>query len=471
MDQDHGHPVTPRPRTRWPIRVAAVVVPVASYGVPLAVFAKFAHDPNWADFWKTAATPYGTMTAGFAAIAAAWIAYANGQAQRGTDRDTAHQELTHAQQQLAATTADADRKHDAEIVRDLRARFTTATQQLADPTHTIQQAGAYALASLADDWLQRNNTQEAQVCINVLCTYLRTHHLGDNHPPEPPADQPVRDTVVRIVAEHLQEDRDYAWSTLDFDFAGARFHNSNFSEVKFAGRKTSFRGAQFTGEDTLFHRAQFAGEYTSFDEANFTEGRVWFDAVKFKNTSFQAQFRCDAWFNAAQFTGEHTSFAGAEFTGEHVWFGAAEFTAKHTWFDGAQFTGEFTWFGGAKFSSERTGFDWANFTGGRAWFDGAEFTEGCASFDSAKFNGRHTSFDRVQFAGERISFDKAQFAGERTSFDKAQFGSPAVVVFTNPAAWKNVRFDWDDDPSQQPENVLPANWPPQVVEADKPDTA
>ena len=68
---------------RW-ARWTAVIggVGLLIYGIAPLIFRFCAHDPNWADFWKAAATPYGTMTAGFAAIVAAGFTLANGREQR-----------------------------------------------------------------------------------------------------------------------------------------------------------------------------------------------------------------------------------------------------------------------------------------------------------------------------------------------------------------------------------------------------
>ncbi|GAA3142675.1 hypothetical protein GCM10020255_019860 [Rhodococcus baikonurensis] len=155
-------------------------------GVPVATLASaYATPPllywwlgtdRWDQFWATAATPYGAATAGFAAIGAAAIALYNGTKQRETESRHASNQLKVAEGQLrhAQTTAEFD--HGTRTLRELRDRFTTASQHLANTSTTIQQAGAYSLGSLVNDWLADDNQQEAQVCIDVLCTYLRTHH-------------------------------------------------------------------------------------------------------------------------------------------------------------------------------------------------------------------------------------------------------------------------------------------------------
>ncbi|ART67612.1 hypothetical protein BTO20_02515 [Mycobacterium dioxanotrophicus] len=147
------------------------------------------------------------------------------------------------------------------------------------------------------------NSQEAQVPIDVLCTYLRTHHLSGPSPERydyntPPPDSPVRDTIVKIFVNHLQPAElwgtrrprvsgTYAlpnpcptpgdWSHRDFDLDGAHLHNSDFGGVYFAGI-ASFRSTHFSGT-TLFRWAHFTRE-TRFDDSEFT-GDASFDGAQF----------------------------------------------------------------------------------------------------------------------------------------------------------------------------------------------
>lgn len=439
VDQDRSK------RPPWTICAAVTAVPLAIYGGPPAVFAMFAHDPNWADFWKTAATPYGTMTAGFAAIAAAGIAYANGQAQRKTDRETARQALAHAQQQLDATTADADRKHNAEIVRELRTRYTTAVEQLANPATTISQAGASALAGLADDWLRldlptnlRINTQtEAQTCINILCTYLRTNHPDYNPDYSTPdadlrqPDQPVRDAILGTITAHLRPNPPgESWQHLNYDFTEASFHNANFDNctflgetttftlAKFYGQRTSFENTQFHGDDLLFARSGFYGRQTNFTGAQFHSTRTFFVQARFLGT--------EVLFSQSEFH-EWISFARTEFRNDWTMFEKAQFAGPYLYFAGSQFHGDLTSFRGAQFRSAET------------------------IFGATKFNSFETTFAKAGFRSENTEFRAAKFNGESTSFE-------------NPTAWRNVKFPWDDRPDRKPASVLPDEWPPQVVE-------
>ena len=446
QDQDQDQDRRKRPRRRIQVAVAAVV-PVAIYGGPPAVFAACAHDPNWADFWETAATPYGTMTAGFAAIAAAGIAYANGRAQRETDRTTGREELAHAKQQLDATTADADRKHNAEIVRELRTRYTTAVEQLANPATTISQAGASALAGLADDWLRldlptslRINTQaEAQTCINILCTYLRTNHPDYNPDYSTPdtdrrqPDQPVRDAILSTIAARLRPNPPgESWQHLTYDFTEASFHNANFDNCTFLGETTTFTRAKFFGSRNSFYKTHFHGNALVFDRAKFYDGTA--------------------------------DFPGAKFCSSYTYFSFAKFINEAVTFSQAEFHGEI-FFGGTEFRSRWTIFDQAKFTGPRLYFAGSQFHGDLASFTSAQFRSTETQFGATKFSVE-TTFAKAGFHSENTDFRAATFNDDgtSTTTFENPTAWKNVKFLWDARPDRKPNSVLPDDWPPQVVE-------
>ena len=59
--------------------------------------------------------------------------------------------------------------------RTLNERFATAASQLGgDQPPTVQLAGVYAMAVLADDW-----EENRQTCVDVLCAYLRMPYAPD----------------------------------------------------------------------------------------------------------------------------------------------------------------------------------------------------------------------------------------------------------------------------------------------------
>lgn len=97
----------------------------------------------------------------------------------------------HGQDLRAATLAQLEYAHaiDKELIRieeaeeslrinqerALRARFADIADLLTDSQSAVKQiAGIYALAGLANDWATFGKPAERQVCIDVLCAFLRT---------------------------------------------------------------------------------------------------------------------------------------------------------------------------------------------------------------------------------------------------------------------------------------------------------
>ena len=76
----------------------------------------------------------------------------------------------------------AARTEERETARLFNERFATAAGQLGDDRSAVRLAGVYAMAGLADDW-----AEQRQVCVNVLCAFLRMPYE-----PDPGGDAPER---------------------------------------------------------------------------------------------------------------------------------------------------------------------------------------------------------------------------------------------------------------------------------------
>lgn len=101
-----------------------------------------------------------------------------------------------------ATEKNDLREHHREMEISLRNRFSAIATQLSDSKSGVRQAGAYALAALANDW-DRHGGQvgdralgeaERQVCINILCAYLRGSAFEQKR-----GETEVRRTVVDLI--------------------------------------------------------------------------------------------------------------------------------------------------------------------------------------------------------------------------------------------------------------------------------
>lgn len=393
--------------------------------------------------------------------------------------------------------------HDLEVTRGLRDRFTTIAGQLADPASAVRTAGVYAMEALANDWLVRGNTSEAQACINVLCSYIRTPYaplqgLGQNqtsrivrntltdriveeHYEYRLDDREIRQSIILTIVAHLKPDSEVKWSDLDFDFTGAHLDNADFSNAIFNKRvsferanllgsstrftratfvsSTRFGGAQFYSDLTTFDEAKFLGTYNNFSDAKFKSKNNRFDRVEFASAGGITNFTDsefggeDTSFEGTQFKSKNTLFVSAKLHSARTWFSDATFDGSMTSFQGSSFTGEAVDFDRAKFQAENTTFQRAAFSSASTSFIDAEFLAGSTRFAYVKFNGYQTSFDKSKFGATKATFVGAEFNNEGgTTFYNARFIGGRIkfrgsifakdVSFDRPEVWANVEFDW-----------------------------
>lgn len=289
-----------------------------------------------------------------------------------------------------------------------------AVNQLAHTSPSVRIAGVYAVAGLADRAHDRR-----QECVDVLCGYLRvpcsldpkdtalesvveahfsdSGNLVERTTQYTPYDKEVRNTIVRIMKNHLQPDARKSWSDLTFDFTGAHLFEADFT------------GAQFA--EVSFSNAVVAG-HASFDRATFTqcasfEGTTFTLTTWFRNATFSKNAR----FNSATFT-QKASFFDATFT-QDAWFSDATFI-QEAWFYNATFT-RHAWFKSATFTQT-------------AWFGSATFTQ-TASFEGTTF-AKKAVFDGVCFSVDPY-FMREQFT-RRPDFEHATLQGEPFDPFEDP---------------------------------------
>lgn len=160
----------------------------------------------------------------------------------------------------------------------------------------------HAPAHLADD---APTPELRQMCINVLCSYMRMPHS-----PAPEEDEvgtvarqgheafrEVRFAVIRVIGDRLRDERSsrhghrFDLSNVVFDGGGLRgvhliggkliFDRSVFAagEMDFrysrvSGARMTFRGARSTGGTVNFRHVRFEGPFTDFHKAEFSGARV-----------------------------------------------------------------------------------------------------------------------------------------------------------------------------------------------------
>ncbi|WP_326565871.1 hypothetical protein VSH64_28855 [Amycolatopsis rhabdoformis] len=230
-------------------------------------------------------------------------------------------------------------KDERETVQRFNERLGKAAEQLAHESPAVRLTAVYSLAGLADDWVDKR-----QVCVDVLCGYLRLS------PDEVSTEETeVQQAILRTFRDRLGRRGAWRWHELTFDFTGVRFLNADFSHLEFAGSAV-FDGARFTGELTTFDWAAFTGKLschgTVFESERSTFTFARFDAgAEFVGTEFKGrELDCSGWrvgrgpidFYRCRFLGELVDFSGMALRPGDVRFGKTEFTDARLDFDSVE---------------------------------------------------------------------------------------------------------------------------------------
>jgi len=191
-----------------------------------------------------------------------------------------------------------------ERVKVLNERFAGACAQIGHEKPAVRLAGMYAMASLADEWVEQR-----QVCIDVLCAYLR-------FPYEPSLDSPwyhdeeseVRFSITSVISDHLRAGAPVSWQGHEFNFLRVIHRSADLADI------------QVTGGRLLFSLARFPAGWISFDGMHVSGGgEVWFGGATFSD-------KARVTFENAEFSGGRVDFDGAAFIGGEVSFRGAKFT-------------------------------------------------------------------------------------------------------------------------------------------------
>ena len=332
--------------------------------------------------------------------------------------------LTEQRKQLDKTFAEQREQLDSTLaeqhIRTLNERFATAAEKLGgDKPPAVRLAGVYAMAGLADDW-----EDNRQVCIDVLCGYLRiaSTQLSDEDGEETQrdlqADREVRHALIRTITAHLRDGAAVSWQGKDFDLTGVVFDGGDFRGARFSGGTVDFGAAQFLGP-VDFRGAQFTGAKVNFGATVFSFGPVNFEG--------------------SMFSGGMVDFIGALFSGGLVNFNDAEFVSGTVRFR-ALFRSSTVYYVGAQFTGAEVDFSLGQFSGGTVSFLGAKFSGGTVSFLGAEFSGGTVDFRGVLFSGATVVFDRAQFSGGTVDFHGSEGSHPPQFDWGDGAPPKGVRL-------------------------------
>jgi hypothetical protein len=126
-------------------------------------------------------------------------------------------------------------------------RYQDAAAQLGHASPAVRLAGVYAIAHLADEW-----ADQQQSCIDVLCAYLRMPWPDEKADADAyRAEVQVRRAIFRVIDQRLSPDGEGpGWTARDFDLADARLVDVRLERCRFAGQVT-FARATFTGSCVL----------------------------------------------------------------------------------------------------------------------------------------------------------------------------------------------------------------------------
>lgn len=253
------------------------------------------HAPSLWSFWVTA--PLTVLLAG----AASWLIFLGIQGLATSDDpsvkilDLVKTTLTiagfvaaviagvYAYRKQRLTEGDAHRA-DAQLLGD---RYTAAAEQLGHEGPAVRLAGVYAMSQIADDWYARR-----QMCIDVLCAYLRMPYEPD---PSSPAyrtgERNVRATIIRVIRDHLQdEDTDDSWCGYNLDFTGATFDHLSFSNTTLHFDESRFHNSHLYFVDTRFScctvdldDCTFKGSVAEFNQSGISSTFINFNRSSFDN--------------------------------------------------------------------------------------------------------------------------------------------------------------------------------------------
>lgn len=383
---------------------------------------------------------------------------------------------------VVALTVAYRRQHQIEENTFLE-RFGAAATQLGSTAPAVRLAGAYAMASVADD----SPYSRRQQCIDALCAYLRLPYVSD---PEYgqlsqvvsrrrwsgvdgreltdelthqllPNDREVRHTIIRIIRDHLVSDAKPDWHGHTFDFTGSTFDGGDFSYAHFDHCIVTFDRATFVRGEMLFFDAVFTNCHVTFDNATFAGSRVSFMGIRISDAMvrfdqakitggeisfYTAKVRkgSDIRFFRTEINGGSLTFFSAKLTGGSISIHADIAKGDVTFYDTVLRKGKLD-FSYSTFDGGEVGFDKCRFAGTKVNFSYVDFEGSDVTFASARFAAGKMTFKNARFRGGTVSFNRAQFAGTQVSFKNAEF-SGGVVDISSPRSWDTPpgRLEFED---------------------------
>ncbi|MFG2508585.1 pentapeptide repeat-containing protein [Streptomyces rubiginosohelvolus] len=310
---------------------------------------------------------------------------------------------------------DEGASHRADATQ-LTERYSKAAEQLGHEQAAVRLAGVYAMARLADDW-----PEQRQVCVDVLCAYLRMPYETDSSEPGfRHGEREVRLTIIRIIRSHLQDPTEATtWCGRNLDFTGATFDGGDFSSSTFSDGQVTFVGAMFSGDAVNFADSTFSGGRVDFNRSTFSSGRVFFSGSTFSGSQVD--------FGLSTFSGGMIFFGTSTFSGGRVIFNRSTFSGGRVFFGGSTFSGGRIFFSGSTFSGGEVDFGLSTFSGGMVGFRHLAFSDGELSFRSSTFSGGQVDFGSSTFSGGRVDFGSSTFSGGEVNLQGSRVGAAVSI--------------------------------------------
>lgn len=112
---------------------------------------------------------------------------------------------------------EVERRRDIE--RELRTRFVTTVDMFTSTSSIKRTAAFFAMGALADDWDAHGRADESQVCIDVLCAYLR-RPLPEELDPARLEVEAERSAGFDVLAKHLSGSPARSWGSRKINLEG-----------------------------------------------------------------------------------------------------------------------------------------------------------------------------------------------------------------------------------------------------------
>lgn len=196
------------------------------------------------------------------------------------------QETANSAQELATRTLQLSLdKHDLERVSELRDRYARSAEQLGSEKTAVQLAGIHSLAALADDWAAIGKTDEQQVCISLLCSFMNGLNAQGSETSSTANAAMVEASASRLSYDPAKPEK--SWGRSRVQLHGAAF-GQTVEDVRVAGGNfyfggciwvpyRSFHGLIVEGDSSLSIDQASTDPQTSlgFDQAQFLGGLTW----------------------------------------------------------------------------------------------------------------------------------------------------------------------------------------------------